>query len=144
MNADETPGPLPGIPAEQRPVEMLLGAQAPVADCFLVLNNKVTGHQVEGPLTEEELVRKLTVLVGTRTTVFAFRGQRYHVSKGPLRFLLAPDGRALPLFSDPDELQPDESGDLSNPDDPEPPPDDDDESGENNDGVRRSGQFPGR
>ena len=47
---------------------------------------------------------------GTRVNVFVFKGLRYHISKGSLKYLVSPDGSKSPLWEDPPELEVDDSG----------------------------------
>jgi len=95
---------------------------------WLVLSSEQLGPIVEGPIVyESELVERMKSLVGTKTHAFVFRGERIHISNGPLRYLLFPSGEPQPLF-DTSEHTPDPTGalfDATEPDNAAP----DDDSG---------------
>jgi hypothetical protein len=67
---------------------------------------------VESFGTLEELATRLKALINQDVTVFAFTGDRLHVSKPPLRYLLVPGRDPVPLFDVPTELEPDDTGYL--------------------------------
>lgn len=69
-------------------------------------------YAVESFAALEELAARLKALINQDVSVFAFRGERLHVSKGPLRYLLVPGGEPLALYDAPAELEPDDTGYL--------------------------------
>ena len=60
----------------------------------------------------EELAARIKALIDRDVTVFAFSGDRLHISKPPFRHLLIPEGSPVPLFDLPQNLEPDETGYL--------------------------------
>ena len=93
-----------------------------MADEQKVAAVKISFHAViltsEGELraesfeTVEELVTRIRALVNQDVTVFAFRGERLHISKPPTRHLLVPGDVPIPLFELFAPLEPDETGYL--------------------------------
>jgi hypothetical protein len=67
---------------------------------------------VESFPTLEELAARIKALIDKDVTVFAFSGDRLHVSKPPFRHLLIPGGEPVPLFDMPQSLEPDDTGYL--------------------------------
>lgn len=67
---------------------------------------------VESFATLEELAARIKALIDRDVTVFAFSGDRLHISKPPFRHLLVPGAAPVPLFDLPTTLEPDESGYL--------------------------------
>lgn len=62
--------------------------------------------------TLDALVVRLKQLIDEDVSVFVFQGGRLPISKGPLRHLLVPGGAPIPLYSVPEELEPDDTGYL--------------------------------
>lgn len=60
----------------------------------------------------EDLAARIKALIDKDVTVFAFSGDRLHISKPPFRHLLVPGSDPVPLFDLPRTLEPDESGYL--------------------------------
>ena len=60
----------------------------------------------------EDLAARIKALIDRDVTVFAFSGDRLHISKPPFRHLLVPGGEPVPLFDLPQDLEPDETGYL--------------------------------
>lgn len=59
-----------------------------------------------------DLAARIKSLIDKDVTVFAFSGDRLHISKPPFRHLLVPGGEPVPLFDLPQTLEPDETGYL--------------------------------
>lgn len=62
--------------------------------------------------TLDELVAYIKTRIDQDVSVFAFRGERLRVSKGPLRYLLVPGSDPIALYETPEELEPDDTGYL--------------------------------
>lgn len=104
-------------------VEVLL-APLPVPEpenCYVVFHSIVAGIEVIGPLAETDMVARLADAVGSPMQAFIFRGERYHISKGPYRHLITPDGRTIPLVEYPTEIEIDPDGELCTDGDVPPP-----------------------
>ena len=80
-------------------------------------------YVVEEFETANALAAGLKELINRDVSVFAFMGQRLHISKPPMRFLMAPGGN-IPLFEiQTENLEPDVTGYLGlDPVHLEPPP----------------------
>ena len=61
--------------------------------------------------TVDELRTRLTDLVNKDVSVSCFRGQRLHISKPPMRYLMTPEGN-LPLFAAEQTIEADDTGYL--------------------------------
>lgn len=75
----------------------------------LVLLNDVDAHHFEYEELDD-LIIKLQEYVDTDVTVFIFKGTRYYTTQGNLKYLIVNKGKKIPLFSEDDSLQIDESG----------------------------------
>ena len=62
--------------------------------------------------TLPELVERIRNLIDRDVSVFAYAGERLKISKPPHRHLLVPNGKPIPLFVLPEELEEDDSGYL--------------------------------
>ncbi len=60
----------------------------------------------------EDLAARIKALIDKDVTVFAFSGDRLHISKPPFRHLLVPGAEPVALFDLPQTLEPDETGYL--------------------------------
>ena len=67
---------------------------------------------VESFDTVDALSARLKALINQDVSVFAFKGERLHVSKGPLRHLLVPGAEPIALYEVPKDLEPDDTGYL--------------------------------
>jgi len=67
---------------------------------------------VESFASLSALAARLKELINNDVTVFAFSGERLHISKPPFRHLLVPGADPVPLFDIPQALEPDETGYL--------------------------------
>ncbi len=65
-------------------------------------------HELNGV---DELIAFVRPLVGAQGQVFMFRGHRWHLTSGALKFLVPPaPASRIPLFDDPDEIPVDDMG----------------------------------
>ncbi len=62
----------------------------------------------------EDVVAALVPLLGSDTQAFIFTGEQWGITKGPVKFLVAPDGKRIPLSQTPEDLEVDPLGSLSN------------------------------
>jgi hypothetical protein len=70
---------------------------------------KATCQVAEQP---DALVQELRSLIGTEVSCFLFCGWQARLTKGPNRYIMLPDGRAIPLFDMPGPDDIDEYGYL--------------------------------
>lgn len=67
---------------------------------------------IESFETAEALAERLKALIDRDASAFPFMGERLHISKPPLRYLMTPTGN-IPLFEvKKDNLEPDDTGYL--------------------------------
>lgn len=62
-------------------------------------------------VTIDELKTRLVDLMNRDVSVSCFRGERLHISKPPMRYLMTSDGN-IPLFAAEQTIEPDETGYL--------------------------------
>lgn len=80
--------------------------------CHAVIMNSDGDLTVESMASFAALAIRLRELLDKDVSVFAFSGERLHVSKPPLRYLMTPDGN-IPLFDvKADNIEPDDTGYL--------------------------------
>lgn len=61
----------------------------------------------------DQLAAAVRPVIGQQGQVFVFFGDRWHLTRGPLKFLVPPAGDRLPLFQDAAELDVDPTGSTS-------------------------------